>query len=223
MTRFSARLAVPLAVLLAIFLIPIGYARLVPENNECPSDSVLLDSAALDPRLEVITGGPKATNLELGRLLARLPRTEDGSRPFLVAVQRTFGLPNRIFQPASALPGRREPDDISLEIVPTRYGDLPLYHAYERRGRSVRVTAYFMTHRLKGIRNPLWTRLEHGPAAALGGSWPITLFAIAGRAHPSKLDPKLAKMDAWLLEAWSYYQAACGPPADSRGHDDRAS
>ncbi len=73
MIRFSARRAVPLAILLGIVLVPMWYGRLGPEEDECPSDAAVLDAAALDPRLELILEGPKATKIEARRLLARLP------------------------------------------------------------------------------------------------------------------------------------------------------
>ncbi len=220
MTRFSARRAAPLGVLLAVVLVPMWYGRLAPKHDECPSDAAVLDVAALDPRLEIISQGPKSTKIEAGRLLARLPGTDvDGA--LLVSIHRSFGLPNRLLQPAAALPGRREPDDVELKILPTPQGALPVHYAYERFGRSIRVTAYFMTYRLEAIRSPLWTRLRHGASSVFGGSWPITLVAIAGRARPSRLEQHRGRMDAWLLEAWAHYHAVCGPASASSTSDNR--
>jgi hypothetical protein len=197
------------------------YGRLGPEEDECPSDAAVLDAAALDPRLELILEGPKATKIEARRLLARLPGTAEHGAPMWVSIYRAFGLPNRLLEPAAGLPGRREPDDVESKILSTPHGDLPVHYAFEHRGRSIWVTAYFMAYRLEGIRSPLWTRLRHGPASVLGASWPITAVAIAGRMNPATRDQRLARMDAWLLEAWGHYQAVCGPAATSRISDNR--
>ncbi len=78
-----------------------------------------------------------------------------------------------------------------------------------------------MAYRLEGIQSPLWTRLRDGPASLLGGSWPITLVAIAGPAHPSKLATKLERMDAWLVETWAQYHVICGPASASSISDNR--
>ncbi len=221
MTRFSARRAAPLGVLLAIVLLPMWYGRFAPKHDECPSDAAVLDAATLDPRLEIISEGPKSTKIEARRLLAMLPGTAVDGAPLLVSIHRSFGLPNRLLQPAAALPGRREPDDVELKILPTPQGALPVHYAYERFGRSIRVTAYFMTYRLEAIRSPLWTRLRHGASSVFGGSWPITLVAIAGRARPSRLEQHRGRMDAWLLEAWAHYHAVCGPASASSTSDNR--
>ena len=223
MIRFSAGRATSLGVLLAIVLALSWYARLAPSHDECPSVGAMLDVARLDPRLRIISKGRKATQIEAGRLLAELPGAGDGTGPMLVAIQRSFGLSNRLLQPAAALPGRREPDDVESKILSTPHGDLPIHYAYERRGRSTRVTAYFMTYRLQGIRSALWTRVRHGPASVFGGSWPIRLVAIAGRAHPAKLERKLERMDAWLLGAWAHYRAVCEPASASTASDSNAS
>ena len=210
MTRFSARYALPLGILLTIFLVPIWYGRLVQEQDECPGNAALLTAEVADPRLEIIRKGPKATNVDSGQLLALLRDSEDKLGPMAIAIYRSFGLPNRLLQPASALPGRREPDEIQLSVLPTAHGDLPIHYAFEQHGRNVRITAYIMAYRLEAIRSPLLTRLSQGPASFLDGRWPITLFAVAGRAHPSKLEKKLERMEAWLLEAWGRYHAICG-------------
>lgn len=222
MTRFSALRAVPLGALLAIVLLPMWYARLIPAQDECSGgDAAFFESARLDPRLEIVMEGSKATNIARGRLLARLHEGIDERAPMWLAIQRTLGLPNRLLQPAASLPGRREPDEVESKILSTPLGDLPIQYAYERRGRTVQVTAYFMAHRLKGIRSPLWTRLLHGPAAVFGGSWPITLVTVAGRANPTRLDRLLPRLDAALLDSWAHYRAVCGPASDSRISDSR--
>jgi len=220
-TRFSARRATSLGVLLAIVLALTWYGRLAPNQDECPSEGAILDVARLDPDLEIISTGRKSTEIETGRLLASLPRKEDGTGPLLVSIQRTFGLSNRLLQPAASLPGRREPDDVELKIWSTPHGDLPVHYAYERRGRATRVTAYFMTHRLQGIRSALWTRVRYGPASVFDGSWPIRLVAIAGHAHPARLEKNLERMDAWLRRAWAHYHAICGPGSASSNPDSR--
>ena len=209
MTRFSARLALPLGLLLAIFLVPIWYGRLAPERDECPSKEAILVAEEADPRLEIVRRGPKSTNVESGQLLALLPDDGHGLGPMAIAIYRSFGLPNRLLQPASALPGRREPDEVRLEMVATKQGDLPIHYAYEQHGRNSRVTAYLMGYRGEAIRSPLWTRLSQGPGDLFTGRWPITLFVVAGRAHPSKLQERLDQMETWLVEAWERYQQVC--------------
>ena len=211
MTRFSARLSTSLGVLLAIALALTWYGRLAPRRDECPSAGAILEIAQLDPDLEIISEGRNATDIETGRLLAKLPRAADGTGPLLVLIQHTFGLPHRLLQPAASMPGRHEPDDIELKVLSTAQGDLPVRYAYERRGRATRVIAYFMTHRLQGIRSALWTRVRHGPAAVFDGSWPIRLVAITGNSHPGRLDGNLERMNAWLRRAWTHYNAVCGP------------
>ena len=130
-----------------------------------------------------------------------------------VSIYRAFGLPNRLLEPVAALPGRHEPDDIRSKILSTPHGNLPVHYAFEHHKRSIWATAYFMAYRLEGIRSPLWTRLRHGPASVLGTSWPITLVAVAGSMHPATREKRLARMDAWLLEAWAHYQTVGGPAA----------
>lgn len=210
MTRFSARRALPLGILIAIFLVPIWYGRLSQERDECPSHAALFGATEADPRLRVITQGPKSTKVDAGQLLAVQSDSGDRMGPMAIAIYRSFGLPNRLLQPASALPGRREPDEVRVSVVPTSQGDLPIHYAYEQHGRNIRVTAYIMAYRLEAIRSPLLTRLSEGPSALLDGRWPITLFAAAGRAHPSNLEQKIEHMETWLLEAWGRYQEVCG-------------
>ena len=223
MTRFSARWALPLGILLAVFLVPIWYGRIAQERDECPSNAALLAVQEADPRLKIIRTGPKSTNVDSGQLLALALDSGDDLGPMAIAINRSFGLPNRLLQPASALPGRREPDEIRLTVVPTTQGDLPIHYAYEQQGRSVRVTAYIMVYRLEAIRSPLLTRLAEGPASLLYGRWPVTLFAVAGRAHPSKLEKKLEYMETWLLEAWQRYQEVCGGTNTQEASDSRSS
>lgn len=211
MTRFSARHAALLGVLLAIVLGPMWYGRLAPTHDECPGEGALLDARALDPRLQIISEGEKSTNLEMGRLLATLPDAGVSGALLTVSVQRIFGLPNRLLQPALVMPGRREPDDAAVKILSTPNGDLPIQYALERRGRSIRVTAYFLAYRREGIRSPFWTRLLNSPSSLLLGSWPITLVAISGRTHPGELEKNIGRMDAWLLGAWAHYQEVCAP------------
>ena len=219
MTRFSPRYGVVIAVLIGITIVPIVYGRFSPTRDECPSPTAVLDGQAIDPRTEIQTEGPRATDFERGRVLGIVRPRESGDATLMVAVQRTFDLPNRLLSPANILPGRREPDDVHLRRLETDSGGIPVHYAYERRGRSVRLTAYLMTHRGKAIRSPLWTRLAYGVDALLNGRWPITLFAASVQVQPRALAASEELVDAWLRDAWSHYRRVCtSGSAESTSH-----
>jgi hypothetical protein len=210
-TRFSARYALIIGILLGIAQLPLVYGRIATQRDECPGNEALLDLAAIDPLATLVESGERATRIDAGRLTGtREPRSADES-PMIFSVLRTFGLPNRLLQPASALPGRREPDQVKTAVLSTEHGDLPVQYAFERGGRVVRITAYFMVHRGAGIRSPLWTRLGEGSTALFDGTWPITLFAISGVERTRDLDRSIARMDEWLIGAWAHYQRVCSP------------
>lgn len=207
MTRFSARFAIPLALLLALAGIGVLYGRSVPRQDECPSHAALLAPQAFDPALEPLAEGPRATDLGHGRLTALWPARPE--RAVAVAMVRSYGLPNLLLQPAMALPGRNEPDDVRVGEIDTPAGRVPVHYAYERRGRGARLTAYLMAYRGEPVRSPVWTRIREGPRALTGGTWPITLFTAAVAGHVSELDARREDAEAWLRAAWSHYRAVC--------------
>ena len=210
MTRFSARYAVLLGVLLALALGLTIHGRLAPHRDECPSNEALLDAQAIDLHTSLRLEGERSTRIEAGSVSGLLPATSGGDAELPLAILRSFGLPNRLLQPAESLPGRHEPDEVQESVLETPAGPLPVRYAYERRGRSIRVTGYFMTYRGRIIESPLWVRLVHGPEAAFAGSFPITLFAIAAETHANGLASSLEQMNAWLRAAWLHYRRVCG-------------
>jgi hypothetical protein len=211
LTRFSSRYGAWLAVLLLVSLALAVRGRLAPHRDECPGNEALLDAAAIDPRTTLRTEGPLRTKIAAGRVAGSLPAEPKHAVELALTIQRTYGLPDRLLQPASAIPGRHEPDDQQDALLETTAGALPIRYAYERRGRWLRVTAYFMTYRGKAVEDPLWVRLLHGPEAVLTGSFPITLFAIAGEMPDPALAANRERMDAWLRAAWLRYVHVCGP------------
>jgi hypothetical protein len=208
-TRLSDRYALSTGVVLAIFLIATSYGRSQPQRDECPSNEVLLDAQAIDASIEILTEGRPATSIEEGRLVGRLAAPDDRTAPLILTINRTFGLRNRVLQPAITLPGRREPDEVEASLLQTPDGPIPVHYAYERRGSHVRVAGYFMTYRGEAVRSPLWTRVRSGTAAIRGGSWPITLFAVSSVGHPSQLEENRSRMESWLLDAWDHYRRVC--------------
>jgi hypothetical protein len=211
-TRFSARYATVLALLLALSLVPIAYGHLAaPFRDECSSQEALLDPLAIDPNTSLTFPGPHATDFGRGRFLGTIEEQRPDEVPMIVSIQRMFGLPNRLLEPASAMPGRREPDDVRFEHLETEHGSIPVHYGYERRGTSVRLTAYVMAHRGRAVRSPFRAHLASGPSAFVDGRFPITLFAASIRAHPAQLEPNLERVDSWLRSAWSHYLRVCGP------------
>jgi hypothetical protein len=213
-TRFSGRHATLIAIVLAFTLAAVAYGRLSPRRDECQSHATLLDATAIDPSIELITEGRPRTRIEAGRLVGTVPATRS-SVPITVSIQRTYGLPNRLLAPASALPGRREPDDVQLETLTTEQGEIPVHYAYERRGRAVRLTAYLMAFRGTAVRSPLWTRITGGPAALVDGQWPITLFAASVRTHSRQLESNVERANDVLRRSWSHYLRVCASAASS--------
>jgi hypothetical protein len=212
-TRFSARNATGLALLLALSLVPIAYGHLAPFRDECSSQEALLDAWAIDPNTSLVFRGLHATDLERRRFLGTIEEQQPDEVLMIVSIQRMFGLPNRLLEPASAMPGRREPDDVRLERLETEHGPIPVHYGYERRGTSVRLTAYVMAHRGRAVRSPFRTHLASGPSAFVDGRFPITLLAASIRTHPGQLEPNLERVDTWLRKAWSHYLRVCGPGA----------
>ncbi len=211
MIRFSSRYVPAMAALLTVALGLMIHGRLTPHRDECLDRRELLDGVAQDPRVTLRTEGPHRTRLEAGQLTGSLRPEAEGAVELPLTIQETFGLPNLLLQPAQALPGRREPDDVEEALLETPDGPLPVRYAYERRGRTVRVTGYFMTYRGEAIRSALWTRMRQGPEAIFTGSYPITLFAIAAQTRAIALAPSLERMNAWLREAWDRYRRTCAP------------
>lgn len=206
----SDRYVLAAGLVIALFLAAIFYGRSQPRRDECPSNEVLLDAAAIDPKTEILTQGERVTKISAGRLLGRLPAPDPGGPTMYLAINRTFGLRHQVLEPAIVLPGRPEPDEVEISMHATPEGPIPVHYAYERRGPVVRLTAYFMAHRLEALRSPLWTRIRSGPAALVGGSWPITLFVISSVGRPSQLEANRKVMDSWLLGAWAHYHRVCG-------------
>ena len=196
-------------LLLAVALAGTLYARTLPRRDECARPERFLDAAAFDPPLSLHTEGARGTNLEKGRLIAIWPGTPDQPGDIAVAIVRTQGLPNLLLEPAMALPGRNEPDDVQTGFLETSAGRIPVDYGYERRGREVRITAYLMAHRREATTAPFWTRVREGPSALAGGSWPITLFVAAAHAHVSRIDDRRERLDAWLRDAWVHYREVC--------------
>ncbi len=199
----------PLIVLLVLALGGTFYARTRAPRDECAQPEQFLDANAFDPPLVLHTEGPRATNLDRGRLTASWSGTSERPGGIAVSIVRTQGLPNLLLQPAMALPGRNEPDDVEAGVLDTTEGRIPVHYAYERRGREVRITAYFMAHRREATTSPIWTRLRDGPSALANGSWPITLFAAAVHGHVSQIDDRRDRLDDWLREAWVHYRGVC--------------
>jgi hypothetical protein len=207
-TRFSARYAVPLGILLAGTLAGVLYGHAVPVRDECGSHATLLVADAFSPPIALRTEGSRSTKIAGGRLTGVWPGTED--RPDVgVGIVRSLGLPNLLLEPAMALPGRNEPDDVRAASLQTPSGPVPIHYAYERRGRQVRITAYLMTYRGDAIEDPISTRLREAPRAMLHGTSPITLFATAVRTHVSREREGVAALDAWLRDAWEHYRQVC--------------
>lgn len=200
MTRFSPRFALPLALLLGLALAGVLWARSVPKRDECPASAVLFDPGAFDPPLEPLEEPRRWT------AVWRLAPQHEVS----VAMVSSYGLPHVVLEPTVALPGREEADDVRTGELDTPEGPLPVHYAYERRGRSARVTAYVMAYRGEPVRSPIWTRVSEGPAALATGTWPIRLFAAAVRGHVSQLEERRADADRWLRAAWARYRALCG-------------
>jgi len=221
LTRFSPRLAWAAAALLVVALVPIAYGRYAPRADECGDPAALLDARAIDPITEATDQGPRGTDVERGRMLGTVKPRRALESGMVVAIQRAYGLPNRLLSPATALPGRREPDDVQLESLETAFGAIPVHYAYERRGRYTRLTAYAMAYRGEPIVSPLRTRLAGAPAALLSGRWPVTVFAAGVRTHSRDLAINRERIDVWLRDAWVRYRTVCTAESPANTSDSR--
>lgn len=208
MTRFSARFSVAITVVAVLALAPIGYVRLAPDRDECADEAAFLNGPAIDPRTILVMEGERATDLSKSRLTGTIP-TKKGQALTVYTVTRSYGLLPRLLQPVSALPGSFEPDVVERAELDVEGGRLAFHYTYEQ-GTLLRLTAYFMTYRLRGIESPFWTLIADSPAVLAEGRWPITLFVVATQTSPAGRKDAERRIEDWIRAAWGHYQATCG-------------
>ena len=209
MTRFSGHYAAAIIAVAACAVLPIAYGQLRERGDECSSTEELLDASAIDPRSLLIMDGPKRTSLARQRLTARIDDDTVRRSPIVYTVNRAFGLPNQLLQPAASLPGQREPDVFERVVLATDEGELPFRYASEKRGSSIRTTAYFMTHRSRAIDSPFLARARSALPALLDGPHPITLFVASTQGHRGDVAADRARLEAWIRAAWRHYRNVC--------------
>ncbi len=207
-TAFSSRHATGITIAALLVIAPIVYARITPYRDDCPRRTEFLEAVAASG-VELIAD---ASSFETGRLTAIRSMPERDDAPLTVAIAHAYGLPNLLLQPASVLPGRREPDVVEQAVLRGPDGrDLLIHYAYEPIGVGVRTTVYLMLKGEKSIGNPLRARLRAAPADFLRGQSPITLIAAATVSHRAFVEPARQRLADWILETWTLYLDACVP------------
>ena len=151
--------------------------------------------------------GERATDLSRSRLTGAIS-SKTGQALTVYTVTRSYGLLPRLLQPVGALPGSLEPDIVERAELDVEGGPLAFHYAYDQ--DLLRLTAYFMTHRLRGIESPFWTLIADSPAVLAEGRWPITLFVVATRTSPAGRKDAERRIEDWIKAAWRHYQATCG-------------
>ncbi len=207
-TALSGRHAAGITIAALLVVASIVYARATPRRDDCPRRAEFLDAVAASG-LELI---PEATALETGRITATLPATTPGDAPLTVAIVHTYGLPDLLLQPASILPGRREPDVVVQAMIEGPDGrDTPIHYAYEPIGRGTRTTVYLMARNGKAIESPLRARLQAALEDFLHGQSPITLMTAATVSHRAQVEPAQQRLVDWILATWTLYLEVCAP------------
>lgn len=209
MNRISGRFSVALIAIFALSLAPALYARLTVERDECASDAALFVPEALYPGIELITEGPRSTQPEHRRLTGVIAGEDPRDSSMIFTIVRTFGLPNGLLQPAAALPGEREPDEVEAGSVEVDGATIPIHYAYEQLSEAVRMTVYFMTLEGRPITSALGARLRGASEGLASGRWPITLFVASTLSHPSQTERTKLRMDDWVRRAFRHYHAVC--------------
>ena len=210
MTRFSARFSVAIAVATAFALAAMFTIELTPDGDECADEAALLNGRSIDRRTVLITEGVRGTDLSRARLTGRVPAEKGDEAPLVYTVTRSYGLRALLFAPAIALPGAGEPDVVERAELDVEGASLPLHYAYERYSKLLRLTAYFMTHRSRGIESPLWTLIADSPVALTLGRSPITLFAVSTDTGPRGRGDAERRIEEWIRVAWRHYRTTCG-------------
>ncbi|MGH0038529.1 MAG: hypothetical protein ACQGVK_26130 [Myxococcota bacterium] len=223
MTSSHAILA-PLLVLLGVVGAVTYQAEVAPRHvDRCADVTRALDPTAIDPR-SIPGSDDEWRPVVEGRGVRKgtIPAEEKGELEMGFLVQRTWGLPTQLLNPAKAIPGRLEADRIRLRPVEVGGREIPVHFADQTARNMVHFAMYTYAYDGRAVESAFGTRFGSIFDELLNGSRPITVLAVATRVEQFRQAKGEAQAEEWIRKAWTNYQRACGFESVSSAPPDRS-
>lgn len=219
MTARADRLALAALVLLVLTgLVTVGSALAPRRVDPCADPERMLDPLAIDPRSEPLADSEwKPLSDGEGVRKGTIPSGRAKGPEFRFMLQRVWGLPNHLQNPAKAISGRLEADRIEERWIEVDGLRIPVQVA----DQTARNTSYFAmyTYAYDGrpVEGVFGTRVLSLLHELWNGSRPVTLMGISGRVSQFQLDKAEARAEEWLRAAWTHYLDACAIEPGMKG------
>lgn len=212
MIQLSGRYTTPVLALLALAALPVWlHAASGVVRDDCAHPAALLAADRIagtrpDPERRDSRAAHHVQWTE-GSIAPRVPGRFDLSFRIIRSydLSRFYGVPYWTFFHNAFPDDRRE-----LRRVRADGYTLPIHWRYDDSEGVPRVIEYLYVLDGRPARHPFTASLRSALPQLLGGTRPVTLFVVYGIARPGEgAEPIERSADAWLVDAWRYYESVC--------------